>query len=57
MSKIRNILITGGLGGIGFDICKYFIKKKFNLIIIDNLPNKNFDKRLFDHSLNNKKNI
>ena len=56
MIKVKNVLVTGGLGGIGFDICKYFIKKKFNLIIIDNLPNKNFDKRLFDHSLNNKKN-
>ena len=27
MIKIKNILITGGLGGIGSDICKYLISK------------------------------
>ena len=31
MNKVKNVLITGGIGGIGFDICKYFINKNFNL--------------------------
>ena len=35
MNKIKNVLITGGLGGIGFDICKYFISKNYNIIIVD----------------------
>ena len=47
MNKIKNVLITGGVGGIGFDICRYFINKNFNLIILDNIPNKNFTKRLY----------
>ena len=37
MTKIKNVLITGGLGGIGFNICKIFLKKNYNLILIDNL--------------------
>ena len=32
MNKIINVLITGGLGGIGLDICKYLIRKNFNNI-------------------------
>ena len=56
MNKVKNVLITGGIGGIGFDICQYFINKNFNLIIIDNLPNKFFSKKLSDHSITNKKN-
>ena len=45
MNKVKRVLITGGLGGIGLNICKFFIKKKHNLIIIDNLPNKIFSKK------------
>ena len=56
MNKVKNVLITGGIGGIGLEICKYFINKNFNLIIIDNLPNKFFSKKLSDHSITNKKN-
>ena len=43
MSKVKNVLVTGGLGGIGFDICKFFVKKNFKIIIIDNLTNKIFN--------------
>ena len=37
----NNILITGGLGAIGFDICKHFVTKGHNCILIDKL-NKEF---------------
>ena len=56
MSKVKNVLVTGGLGGIGFDICKFFIKKNFKTIITDNLTNKIFNKRLSDHFIENRKN-
>ena len=55
MTKVKNVLITGGLGGIGLNICKLFIKDH-NVIIVDNLPKKYFAKRLSDHSITNKKN-
>ena len=55
MNKIKNVLITGGLGGIGFDISKYFILKNYNLIIIDNLPNNKFNKILCNNSIMNNK--
>ena len=32
----RIAIITGGLGGIGLDIVKFFYNKNFNLIILDN---------------------
>ncbi len=51
MNHTKNVIITGGLGGIGFDISKYFINKKFNLIIIDNQPKKNFDRKILNCSL------
>ena len=57
MFKVKNVLITGGLGGIGFDICKFFIQKDFKLFIIDNLPKKIFNKRLSDQLIINTKNI
>ena len=54
MKKVKNVLITGGLGGIGLNICKLFIKDH-NVIIVDNkLPNKSFAKKLSDI---NKKNL
>ena len=54
MTKVKNVLITGGLGGIGLNICKLFIKDH-NVIIVDNkLPNKSFAKKLSDI---NKKNL
>jgi len=56
MFKVKNVLITGGLGGIGFDVCKIFIKKIFKLFIIDNLPKKIFNKRLSDNLIKNTKN-
>ena len=57
MTKVRNVLVTGWLGGIGFDICRFFIRNNFNLIIIDNLPIKNFKKKLSDHTINISNNI
>ena len=56
MNKVKNVLVTGGLGGIGLNICKLFIKKNHNLVIVDNIPKKYFSKRLSDHSITNKKN-
>ena len=32
----RIAIITGGLGGIGLDIVKFFYNKNYNLIILDN---------------------
>ena len=34
--KIKNILITGGLGFIGNNLAKYLIKKNKNVTILDN---------------------
>ena len=56
MFKVKKVLITGGLGGIGFDICKFFIKKDFKIIIIDNLPKKIFNIKLSNHLIKNTKN-
>ena len=57
MHKVKNVLVTGGLGSIGLYICEFFIKKNHNLIIVDNLPKKYFSKRLSDHFIINRKNI
>jgi len=46
MNKIKNVLITGGLGSIGFDICKYFVLRNHNIIIIDNLSIDKYNKIL-----------
>ena len=56
MTKVKNVLITGGLGGIGINICNLFIKDH-NVIIVDNLPSKYFSKKLSEHSIINCKNI
>jgi len=39
---MKNILITGGAGGIGLEIVHYFEKKNFNIIILDKTSKKNF---------------
>ena len=41
---MKNILITGGAGGIGLEIVHYFEKKKFNIIILDKTSKKDFKK-------------
>ena len=33
---MKNILVTGGTGFIGSNICKYLIKEKYNTIVFDN---------------------
>ena len=53
MIKIKNVLVTGRLGGISLNICKYFIKKNHNLIIVDNLSNKISPKKLSSYLDNN----
>ena len=55
MNKVKNVLITGGLGGIGFSICQYMIVKKYNLIIIDNLSLKKFNEILSNSSIKKSK--
>ena len=34
--ELKTILITGGLGGIGFALVNFFYEKKYNIIILDN---------------------
>ena len=41
---MKNILITGGAGGIGQEIVHYFEKKNFNVIILDKTLKKDFKK-------------
>ena len=41
---MKNILITGGAGGIGLEIVHYFEKKNFNIIILDKTSKKDFKK-------------
>ena len=41
---MKNILITGGAGGIGIEIVHYFEKKNFNIIILDKTLKKDFKK-------------
>ena len=41
---MKNILITGGAGGIGLEIIHYFEKKNFNIIILDKTLKKDFKK-------------
>ena len=41
---MKNILITGGAGGIGLDIVHYFENKNYNIIILDKTSKKNFKK-------------
>ena len=50
---MKNILITGGAGGIGLEIVHYFEKKNFNIIILDKTLKKDFKK----HFKKIKKNI
>jgi 3-hydroxybutyrate dehydrogenase len=42
IKEIKTVIITGGLGGIGFNLVSYFYKKNFNIIIVDNKPKMNF---------------
>jgi len=42
--NIKTTIITGGLGGIGLDLVKFFYNKKFNIIILDNKSKNEFSK-------------
>ena len=35
--KKKNIIITGGLGFIGSNLVEFFLKKKFNVVVIDRM--------------------
>ena len=41
---MKNILITGGAGGIGLEIVHYFENKNYNVIILDKILKKDFKK-------------
>lgn len=47
---MKNILITGCAGFIGFNLSKYFLEKKYKIIGVDNL-NSYYDKKLKIHRL------
>ena len=51
MIRTKNVLITGGLGGIGFDICKYLSEKKYNIILVDCLSLRKFKNRFYKNNL------
>jgi len=42
IKEIKTVIITGGLGGIGFNLVSYFYNKNFNIIILDNKPKIDF---------------
>ena len=50
---MKNILVTGGVGFIGYHLIRELLKKKFNIFIYDNLIRGKFDKD-FKLLLNNK---
>ena len=50
---MKNIIITGGAGGIGLEIVHYFENKNYNVIILDKTLKKDFKKKY----KKNKKNI
>ena len=52
INETKKIIITGGLGGIGKDIVKFFYIKGYNIIIIDN-KNKNIFLDLYFKKQNN----
>ena len=59
---MKNILVTGGAGYIGSVICNFFLKKNFNVFIIDNLSRGhkkliNNKSIFFKLDLNNKKKV
>ncbi len=49
----RKILLTGGAGFIGLNLCNALIKKRFKVTILDNFTRKNKD-RYFKKMINNK---
>lgn len=53
---MKNVLITGGSGFIGSNLCEFFLKKKFNIYVVDNLSigkkNNIQNKKIKFHKLN-----
>jgi len=52
--KNKNIIITGSSGFIGFHVCKFFLKKKYNVIGVDNHDDY-YDKKIKNKRLNHLK--
>jgi UDP-glucose 4-epimerase len=53
---MKNILVTGGLGYVGINVCNLILKRKnFNCIILDNLSNSSKDKLKILNKINSKK--
>jgi len=46
------ILITGGFGYVGSKLCQFLTKHNYNISIIDNLLQKNFDKKILSKNVN-----
>ena len=53
----ENILITGGFGLIGSNLIKILLKKKFNIIVIDNFSNGSFKSLKLFKKFSKKNNI
>jgi len=51
-NNLKTVIITGGLGGIGISIVKFFYNKNFNVIIIDNKNKIFFSKINFEKKKN-----
>ena len=58
MKKLsKKILITGGAGYIGQNLLSFFLKKKYQIYVIDNLStslpiNKSIKKKIFFYKIN-----
>lgn len=48
----KKILITGGFGYVGSKLCKFLSKSGYEISIIDNLLQKNFNKKLLSKNVN-----
>jgi nucleoside-diphosphate-sugar epimerase len=46
------ILITGGFGYVGSNLCQYLSKKSYEISIIDNLLQNNFNKKILSKNVN-----
>ena len=52
ISNFKTLIITGGLGGIGLDLVKFFYNKNYNIIIVDNKNKIFFSKINFEKKKN-----
>ena len=52
INNLKTVIITGGLGGIGISIVKFFYNKNYNVIIIDKKNKEYFSKIKFKNKNN-----